>query len=131
MNKLLIIGLIAIVGLTKSVIQLTRKYLVSKMDIYSIIAIDLFITGFFLFCTTLYFGNFTKIKKNIVNMDLQTLGVFLLSAFGITISNLIGYQLLQKHELGYLAIFDNIYVLCAILECIRKYFLATQIQTVN
>lgn len=40
-------------------------------------------------------------------MDLQTLGVFLLSAFGITISNLIGYQLLQKHELGYLAIFDN------------------------
>lgn len=48
MNKLLIIGLIAIVGLTKSVIQLTRKYLVSKMDIYSIIAIDLFITGFFI-----------------------------------------------------------------------------------
>jgi len=36
-----------------------------------------------------------------------------------------------NHNLIYLAIFDNIYVLCAILECIRKYFLATQIQTVN
>ena len=35
-----------------------------------------------------------------------------------------------NHNLIYLAIFDNIYVLCAILECIRKYFLATQIQTV-
>ena len=48
MDKLLIIGLISIGGLMGTVIQLTRKYLVNKMDIYSIIVIDLFITGFFL-----------------------------------------------------------------------------------
>ena len=36
-----------------------------------------------------------------------------------------------NHNLIYLAIFDNIYVLCTILECIRKYFLATQFQTVR
>ena len=107
MDKLLIIGLISIGGLMGTVIQLTRKYLVNKMDIYSIIVIDLFITGFFLLCIALYFGNYTEIKKNIVNMDLQTLGIFLLSAFGITISNIIGYQLLQKHQLGYLVVLDN------------------------
>lgn len=66
MNKLLIIGLIAIVGLTKSVIQLTRKYLVSKMDIYSIIAIDLFITGFFYSAQHYILVILQKLKKTLL-----------------------------------------------------------------
>ena len=36
-----------------------------------------------------------------------------------------------NHNLIYLAVFDNAYIICSILECIRQYFYHTQIQTVR
>ena len=104
MNKYTVYGLVTISALLATAMRLTRKYVMKYMKNYSIVIIDAIITGFSLICVSLYLGGFEQLKDDLSKLHGTTLWAFLGASAAITISTIIGYNLIRTEKLSYLII---------------------------
>lgn len=104
MNKYTVYGLVTISALLATAMRLTRKYVMKYMKNYSIVIIDAIITGFSLICVSLYLGGFEQLKDDLAKLHGTTLWAFLGASAAITISTIIGYNLIRTEKLSYLII---------------------------
>jgi uncharacterized membrane protein len=104
MNKYTVYGLVTISALLATSMRLTRKYVMKYMKNYSIVIIDAIITGFSLICVSLYLGGFEQLKDDLEKLHGTTLWAFLGASAAITISTIIGYNLIRTEKLSYLII---------------------------
>ncbi len=107
MNKIVVFGLITIISLMGTVRGLTRKYIMRYMSNLSIVFIDAFISGFFMSIAALYFGGLKQLKKDFKQLKGKVLLAFVASSILITISIIIGYELLRTQKLGYLVLIET------------------------
>ncbi len=104
MNKTTVYGLVTITALLGTAMRLTRKYVMRYMKNYSIVFIDAIITGIAMTGTALYFGGFEQLTKDLAKLHGTTLLAFLAASLCITISTVIGYNLIRSEKLSYLII---------------------------
>jgi len=104
MNKYTVYGLVTISALLATAMRLTRKYVMKFMTNYSIVFIDAIITGASLMTVSLYFGGIEQLTKDVAKLHGNTLLAFLGATVCITISTIIGYNLIRTEKLSYLII---------------------------
>jgi len=104
MNRNTVYGLVTISALLATAMRLTRKYVMKSMKNYSIVFIDAIITGIAMMSTALYFGGVEQLTKDIAKLHGTTLLAFLGASLCITISTVIGYNLIRSEKLSYLVI---------------------------
>ena len=104
MNKYTVYGLVTISALLATAMRLTRKYVMKYMKNYSIVIIDALITGVSLVCVSLYLGGVEQLKDDLAKLHGTTLCAFLGASAAITISTIIGYNLIRTEKLSYLII---------------------------
>jgi len=104
MNKNTVYGLVTISALLATAMRLTRKYVMKYMKNYSIVFIDAIITGIAMMSTALYLGGIEQLTKDISKLHGTTLLAFLAASLCITISTVIGYNLIRTEKLSYLII---------------------------
>jgi len=85
-------------------IQISRKYVMGFMNNNSIIFIDALITGIAMIGVSLISGGKTQIEKDLSKLHGKTLLVLLVSSICITISTVIGFNLLRSEKLSYLVL---------------------------
>ena len=104
MNRNTVYGLVTISALLATAMRLTRKYVMKYMKNYSIVFIDAIITGTAMMSTALYLGGTEQLIKDIAKLHGTTLLAFLAASLCITISTVIGYNLIRSEKLSYLII---------------------------
>ena len=104
MNRNTIYILVTISALLTTALDLTRKYVMKHMNNYSIIFIDSILTGITMVLTALYLGGTEQIAKDIAKLHGTRLLAFLAASLCITISTVIGYNLIRSEKLSYLII---------------------------
>jgi len=104
MNKNTVYGLVTISALLATAMRLTRKYVMKHMKNYSIVFIDAILTGMAMMTTALYMGGYEQLTKDLSKLHGTTLLAFLAASLCITISTVIGYNLLRAEKLSYLVI---------------------------
>ena len=104
MNRNTVYGLITISALLATAMRLTRKYVMKHMKNYSIVFIDAILTGTAMMTTALYLGGPEQLTKDLSKLHGTTLLAFLAASLCITISTVIGYNLLRAEKLSYLII---------------------------
>ena len=104
MNRNTVYGLVTISALLATTMRLTRKYVMKYMNNYSIIVIDVILTGIAMTSTALYLGGAEQLTKDIAKLHGTTLLAFLAASLCITISTVIGYNLIRTEKLSYLII---------------------------
>ena len=104
MNRNTVYGLVTISALLATAMRLTRKYVMKYMKNYSIVFIDAIITGTAMMSTALYLGGTEQLTKDIAKLHGTTLLAFLGASLCITISTVIGYNLIRSEKLSYLII---------------------------
>lgn len=104
MNRNTVYGLITISALLATAMRLTRKYVMKHMKNYSIVFIDAILTGTAMMITALYLGGPEQLTKDFSKLHGTTLLAFLAASLCITISTVIGYNLLRAEKLSYLII---------------------------
>jgi|APSaa5957512493_1039668.scaffolds.fasta_scaffold250922_1 multidrug transporter EmrE-like cation transporter len=104
MNRNTVYGLVTISALLATAMRLTRKYVMKHMKNYSIVFIDAILTGTAMMTTALYMGGFEQLTKDLSKLHGTTLLAFLAASLCITISTVIGYNLLRAEKLSYLII---------------------------
>jgi hypothetical protein len=104
MNKHTVYGLVTISALLATAMRLTRKYVMKHMKNYSIVFIDAILTGMAMMTTALYMGGYEQLTKDLSKLHGTTLLAFLAASLCITISTVIGYNLLRAEKLSYLVI---------------------------
>ena len=97
-------GLFTITILMSITIQISRKYVMGFMNNNSIIFIDALITGIAMIGVSLISGGKTQIEKDLSKLHGKTLLVLLVSSICITISTVIGFNLLRSEKLSYLVL---------------------------
>jgi len=104
MNRNTLYALATISALLASALDLTRKYVMKHMNNYSIVFIDSILTGITMVVTALYLGGIEQLTKDIAKLHGTTLLAFLVASLCITISTVIGYNLIRSENLSYLVI---------------------------
>ena len=104
MNRNTVYGLVTISALLATAMRLTRKYVMKHMKNYSIVFFDAILTGTAMMTTALYMGGFEQLTKDLSKLHGTTLLAFLAASLCITISTVIGYNLLRAEKLSYLII---------------------------
>ena len=104
MDRNTVYGLVTISALLATAMRLTRKYVMKYMKNYSIVFIDAIITGTAMMSTALYLGGTEQLTKDIAKLHGTTLLAFLAASLCITISTVIGYNLIRSEKLSYLII---------------------------
>ena len=104
MNRNTVYGLVTISALLATAMRLTRKYVMKHMKNYSIVFIDAILTGTAMMTTALYLGGPEQLTKDLSKLHGTTLLAFLAASLCITISTVIGYNLLRAEKLSYLII---------------------------
>ena len=104
MNRNTVYGLVTISALLATAMRLTRKYVMKHMKNYSIVFIDAILTGTAMMTTALYMGGFEQLTKDLSKLHGTTLLAFLAASLCITISTVIGYNLIRSEKLSYLII---------------------------
>ena len=104
MDRNTVYGLVTISALLATAMRLTRKYVIRYMNNYSIVFIDTIITGTAMMSTALYLGGTEQLTKDIAKLHGTTLLAFLAASLCITISTVIGYNLIRSEKLSYLII---------------------------
>jgi len=104
MNRHTVYALVVISTLLATALDLTRKYVMKHMNNYSIVFIDSILTGITMVSTALYLGGTEQITKDIAKLHGTTLLAFLTASLCITISTVIGYNLIRSENLDYLII---------------------------
>ena len=104
MNRNTIYILVTISALLTTALDLTRKYVMKHMNNYSIVFIDSILTGITMVLTALYLGGTEQIAKDIAKLHGTRLLAFLAASLCITISTVIGYNLIRSEKLSYLII---------------------------
>ena len=104
MNRNNVYALVTISTLLATALDLTRKYVMKHMNNYSIVFIDSILTGITMVLTALYLGGTEQIAKDIAKLHGTRLLAFLAASLCITISTVIGYNLLRAEKLSYLII---------------------------
>jgi drug/metabolite transporter (DMT)-like permease len=104
MNRNNVYALVTISTLLATALDLTRKYVMKHMNNYSIVFIDSILTGITMVLTALYLGGTEQIAKDIAKLHGTILLAFLAASLCITISTVIGYNLLRAEKLSYLII---------------------------
>ena len=104
MNRNTVYALVTISALLATSLDLTRKYVMKHMNNYSIVFIDSILTGITMVSTALYLGGTEQLTKDIAKLHGTTLLAFLGASLCITISTVIGYNLIRSEKLSYLII---------------------------
>ena len=104
MNRNTIYTLVTISALLATSLDLTRKHVMKDMNNYSIVFIDAILTGIAMTSTALYLGGTEQLTKDIAKLHGTTLLAFLAASLCITISTVIGYNLIRSEKLSYLII---------------------------
>ena len=104
MNRNTVYVLVTISALLATSLDLTRKYVMKHMNNYSIVFIDSILTGITMVLTALYLGGTEQLVKDIARLHGTTLLAFLTASLCITISTVIGYNLIRSEKLSYLTI---------------------------
>ena len=104
MNRNNVYALVTISTLLATALDLTRKYVMKHMNNYSIVFIDSILTGITMVLTALYLGGTEQIAKDIEKLHGTRLLAFLAASLCITISTVIGYNLIRSEKLSYLII---------------------------
>jgi len=104
MDRNTVYGLVTISALLATAMRLTRKYVMKYMNNYSIVFIDAIISGIAMMVTALYLGGTEQLTKDIAKLHGTTLLAFLGASLCITISTVIGYNLIRSEKLSYLII---------------------------
>jgi len=104
MNRNTVYGLVTISALLATAMRLTRKYVMKHIKNYSIVFIDAILTGTAMMITALYLGGPEQLTKDLSKLHGTTLLAFLAASLCITISTVIGYNLLRAEKLSYLII---------------------------
>ena len=104
MNKNTVYGLVTISALLATAMRLTRKYVMKHMKNYSIVFIDAILTGTAMMLTALYLGGPEQLTQDLSKLHGNTLLAFMAASLCITISTVIGYNLLRAEKLSYLII---------------------------
>ena len=104
MNKNTVYGLVTISALLATAMRLTRKYVMKHMKNYSIVFIDAILTGTAMMLTALYLGGPEQLTQDPSKLHGNTLLAFMAASLCITISTVIGYNLLRAEKLSYLII---------------------------
>ncbi len=104
MDRNTVYGLVTISALLATAMRLTRKYVMKYMNNYSIVFIDAIISGIAMMFTALYLGGTEQLTKDIAKLHGTTLLAFLAASLCITISTVIGYNLIRSEKLSYLII---------------------------
>ena len=107
MNKNTVYGLVTISALLATAMRLTRKYVMKHMKNYSIVFIDAILTGTALMLTALYLGGPEQLTQDLSKLHGNTLLAFMAASLCITISTVIGYNLLRSEKLSYLIIIST------------------------
>ena len=107
MDELVVIALISISALLGTAMRLTRKYVMKHMKNYSIVFIDAIITGIAMITAALYFGGTHQLQIDIKKLHGKTLAAFIGASLCITISTVIGYELLRTQKLSYLILIST------------------------
>ena len=102
MKESVVIALVSITALLGTAMRLTRKYVMKYMKNYSIIFIDAIISGITMIIAALYFGGAHQLQIDLKNLHGKTLAAFIGASLCITISAVIGYNLLRTQKLSYL-----------------------------
>jgi len=107
MNKNTVYGLVTISALLATAMRLTRKYVMKHMKNYSIVFIDAILTGTAMMLTALYLGGPEQLTQDLSKLHGNTLLAFMAASLCITISTVIGYNLLRSEKLSYLIIIST------------------------
>ena len=102
MNRHTVYGLVTITALLGTAMRLTRKYVMKYVKNYSIVFIDSILTGVAMMSTALYLGGTEQLTKDIAKLHGTTLLALLGASLCITISTVIGYNLIRSEKLSYL-----------------------------
>ena len=104
MNRHTVYGLVTITALLGTAMRLTRKYVMKYVKNYSIVFIDSILTGVAMMSTALYLGGTEQLTKDLAKLHGTTLLAFIAASLCITISTVIGYNLIRSEKLSYLII---------------------------
>ena len=107
MNIGLLVGLLVFGSLVGAGISVGRKHLMKKYSHSAILYIDAIIGGIILIATAIYKRGFNKLNEEMLSMDSQDFGIFVISSLAIVISIFIGLQLLETYDLTYLVTMET------------------------
>ncbi len=107
MNIGLLVGLLVFGSLVGAGISVGRKHLMKKYSHSAILYIDAIIGGIILIATAIYKRGFNKLNEEMLSMNSQDFGIFVISSLAIVISIFIGLQLLETYDLTYLVTMET------------------------
>ena len=107
MNMGLLVGLLVFGSLVGAGISVGRKHLMKKYSHSAILYIDAIIGGIILIAVAIYRRGFNKLNEEMLSMNAQDFGIFIISSLAIVISIFIGLQLLETYDLTYLVTMET------------------------
>lgn len=102
-----VLGLTVIGSLLGAVITTTRKYLLDRFSVVTILTLDSLITTIMVMLVSLGWWGTGQLYKELMNLDGSAVAAFLGSSAGVTVSILIGKYLLKNTELTNLVLIET------------------------
>ena len=102
-----VLGLTVIGSLLGAVITTTRKYLLDRFSVVTILALDSLITTTMVMLVSLGWWGTGQLYKELMNLDGSAVAAFLGSSAAVTVSILIGKYLLKNTELTHLVLIET------------------------